>query len=214
MGEVYMGKLILTARGLNSETGQKIIRKCLTEEEEREKKTILLISIQEYRIDEILKQASMELGFLEEHIFLASGQIDLKKMRPDYIYVTEGNVYQVLDYMRKNGLLKFIQEQMKRTDCTYIGSSAGAMIAGTDIYLAEDFDENIVGLTDLRALGLFDGSIIPHYSRQDLIRYINNSKQEDIRHYSELYSVDDNEALVEKDSEAKRVSFKRVKVKE
>ena len=35
MGEVYMGKLILTARGLNSETGQKIIRKCLTEEEER-----------------------------------------------------------------------------------------------------------------------------------------------------------------------------------
>ena len=40
MGEVYMGKLILTARGLNSETGQKIIRKCLTEEEEREKKTI------------------------------------------------------------------------------------------------------------------------------------------------------------------------------
>ena len=214
MGEVYMGKLILTARGLNSETGQKIIRKCLTEEEEREKKTILLISIQEYRIDEILKQASMELGFLEEHIFLASGQINLKKMRPDYIYVTEGNVYQVLDYMRKNGLLKFIQQQMKRTDCTYIGSSAGAMIAGTDIYLAEDFDENIVGLTDLRALGLFDGSIIPHYSRQDLIRYINNSKQEDIRHYSELYSVDDNEALVEKDSEAKRVSFKRVKVKE
>lgn len=214
MGEVYMGKLILTARGLNSETGQKIIRKCLTEEEEREKKTILLISIQEYRIDEILKQASMELGFLEEHIFLASGQINLKKMRPDYIYVTEGNVYQVLDYMRKNGLLKFIQEQMKRTDCTYIGSSAGAMIAGTDIYLAEDFDENIVGLTDLRALGLFDGSVIPHYSRQDLIRYINNSKQEDIRHYSELYSVDDNEALVEKDSEAKRVSFKRVKVKE
>ena len=157
MGEVYMGKLILTARGLNSETGQKIIRKCLTEEEEREKKTILLISIQEYRIDEILKQASMELGFLEEHIFLASGQINLKKMRPDYIYVTEGNVYQVLDYMRKNGLLKFIQQQMKRTDCTYIGSSAGAMIAGTDIYLAEDFDENIVGLTDLKALGLFDG---------------------------------------------------------
>ena len=140
--------------------------------------------------------------------------IDLKKIQPDYIYVTEGNVYQVLDYMRKNGLLRFIQQQMKRTDCTYIGSSAGAMIAGTDIYLAEDFDENIVGLTDLRALGLFDGSIIPHYSRQDLIRYINNSKQEDIRHYSELYSVDDNEALVEKDSEAKRVSFKRVKVKE
>lgn len=214
MGEVYMGKLILTARGLNSETGQKIIRKCLSKEENREKKTILLISIKKYEIDKILKQASMELGFPEEHIFLASEHIDLKKIQPDYIYVTEGNVYQVLDYMRKNGLLKFIQQQMKRTDCTYIGSSAGAMIAGTDIYLAEDFDENIVGLTDLKALGLFDGSVIPHYSGQDLKRYIKNLKQEEIRRYSKLYSVDDNEALVEKDSEAKRVSFKRVKVKE
>ena len=214
MGEVYMGKLILTARGLNSETGQKIIRKCLPKEENREKKTILLISIKKYGIDKILKQASMELGFPEEYIFLASEHIDLKKIQPDYIYVTEGNVYQVLDYMRKNGLLRFIQQQMKRTDCTYIGSSAGAMIAGTDIYLAEDFDENIVGLTDLRALGLFDGSIIPHYSRQDLIRYINNSKQEDIRRYSELYSVDDNEALVAENSKVVKVKFGRVKVKE
>ena len=156
----------------------------------------------------------MELGFLEEHIFLASGQINLKKMRPDYIYVTEGNVYQVLDYMRKNGLLKFIQQQMKRTDCTYIGSSAGAMIAGTDIYLAEDFDENIVGLTDLKALGLFDGSVIPHYSGQNLKCYIKNSNQEDIRRYSELYSVDDNEALVAEDSKVAKVKFKSVKIKE
>ena len=92
-----MGKLILTARGLNSGTGRKIIRKCLPEEEERETQTILLISIKEYRIDEILKQASIGLGFTDEHIFLASGQIDLKKLHPDYIYVTEGNVYQVLD---------------------------------------------------------------------------------------------------------------------
>ncbi len=209
MGEVYMGKLILTARGLNSETGQKIIRKCLPKEENREKKTILLISIKKYGIDKILKQASMELGFPEEYIFLASEHIDLKKIQPDYIYVTEGNVYQVLDYMRKNGLLRFIQQQMKRTDCTYIGSSAGAMIAGNDIYLAKDFDKNIVGLTDLKALGLFDGSVIPHYSGQNLKCYIKNSNQEDIRRYSELYSVDDNEALVVENSAVKKVRLKK-----
>lgn len=91
--------------------------------------------------------------------------------------------------------MKFIQQQMKRTDCTYIGSSAGAMIAGTDIYLAEDFDENIVGLTDLK-------------------RYIKNSNQKDIGRYSELYSVDDNEALVAEDSKVKKVNFRKVKVKE
>lgn len=203
-----MGRLILTARGLNSETGWKIIRKCLTKEENLEKKTILLISIKEYGIDDMLKQASMELGFTEEHIFLASEQIDLKTMHLDYIYVTEGNVYQILDYMRKNGLLKFIQEQMKRADCTYIGSSAGAMLAGKDIYLAKDFDKNSVGLTDLRALRLFNGSVIPHYSRQNLKCYIKNSNQEDIRRYSELYSVDDNEALVVENSAVKKVRLK------
>ena len=49
--------------------------------------------------------------------------------------------------------MKFIQQQMKRTDCTYIGSSAGAMIAGTDIYLAEDFDENICGFNRSEGIG-------------------------------------------------------------
>ena len=81
-------------------------------------------------------------------------------------------------------------------------------------YLAEDFDENIVGLTDLKALGLFDGSVIPHYSRRDLKRYIKNSNQKDIGRYSELYSVDDNEALVAEDSKVKKVNFRKVKVKE
>ena len=114
-----MGKLILTARGLNSGTGRKIIRKCLPEEEERETQTILLISIKEYRIDEILKQASIGLGFTDEHIFLASGQIDLKKLHPDYIYVTEGNVYQVLDLS-----LIHISIRIKKP---VISSPAGAM---------------------------------------------------------------------------------------
>ena len=83
------------------------------------------------------------------------------------------------------------------------------MIAGKDIYLAKDFDKNSVGLTDLRALGLFDGSVIPHYSRQNLKCYIKNSNQEDIRRYSELYSVDDNEALVVENSAVKKVRLKK-----
>ena len=69
-----------------------------------------------------------------------------------------------------------------------------------------------MGLTDLKALGLFDGSVIPHYSGQNLKCYIKNSNQEDIRRYSELYSVDDNEALVAEDSGVKKVEFERVKV--
>ena len=63
-------------------------------------------------------------------------------------------------------------------------------------------------------MGLFDGSVIPHYSGQNLKCYIKNSNQEDIRRYSELYSVDDNEALVAEDSKVAKVKFKSVKIKE
>lgn len=56
-------------------------------------------------------------------------------------------------------------------------SSAGAIIAGTDIMLARDFDSNFVGMIDCTALGLFDGTIIPHYEPENLQMYIQNTEE-------------------------------------
>lgn len=65
----------------------------------------------------------------------------------------------------------------KRDDIVYIGSSAGAMIAGNDILFAKDFDNNPVGRMDFASLGLFNGVIIPHCGQGEFIAYISNNGQ-------------------------------------
>ena len=45
---------------------------------------------------------------------------------------------------------------MLENNATYIGSSAGAMIAGIDVRLALDFDRDTEDLDDYRALSLFN----------------------------------------------------------
>lgn len=43
-----------------------------------------------------------------------------------------------------------------------IGGSAGAHVASKDIEHVLAFDENLVGLTDFRGMGLFDGILFCH----------------------------------------------------
>ncbi|MFR5485138.1 MAG: Type 1 glutamine amidotransferase-like domain-containing protein [Blautia massiliensis (ex Durand et al. 2017)] len=85
---------------------------------------------------------------------------------------------------------------MLENNATYIGSSAGAMLAGIDVCLALDFDRDTEDLDDYRALSLFNGTVIPHYSKADLRRYIKNTDSDVLAGYDKIYSVNDNEALI------------------
>jgi len=106
----------------------------------------------------------------------------------DYIYVTEGNTFEVLELMQMRRVMEPMRTAVMN-GATYIGASAGAIIAGTDIALAADFDRNFVRLQNLEGLKLFDGTIIPHYTKEELARYIKNSDDEAISHYHVIYSV-------------------------
>ena len=85
---------------------------------------------------------------------------------------------------------------MKNENSTYIGSSAGAIIAGTDIMLARDFDSNSVGMIDFTALELFDGTIIPHYEPENLQMYIQNTERHILNRYSKVLSVSNDDVVV------------------
>lgn len=185
-------ELILTANGLNTSVGRKVINRALAGRNLVNKK-IFLISVPEYRIEELLVDACVQLGFLRENIIL-SGEGRLNE-DVDYVYVSEGNTFVILDYIRKHGLVAYIQEWV-RNGTVYIGASAGAMIAGDEIRLAEDFDSNTVGMRNYDALKLFDGAIIPHYSPADLKRYVAASDRQLIKRYKKIYSVDNGEALI------------------
>ena len=90
---------------------------------------------------------------------------------------------------------------MKNENSTYIGSSAGAIIAGTDIMLARDFDSNFVGMIDFTALELFDGTIIPHYEPENLQMYIQNTERHILNRYSKVLSVSNDDVVVIIDGE-------------
>jgi len=190
-----MGRIILNSIGLQSKEGCKQIYETIQEEKLAEK-TMFLVSYTPYGVDELVVNNCVEiLGFKRENLYLSANGIP-KDVIPDFIWVTEGNTFEVLKYMRDNALVDYIKALMKKGNTTYIGSSAGAAIAGSDIMLCKDFDGNSVGMIDFTALGLFEGTIIPHYEPEYLENYIKNTEEHIIRRYKKIYSVSDEEVLV------------------
>ena len=193
-GEGDMGIIMLLSDGLTTKMGCKLVSKKLCNENIGAKR-ILLISPPQYGLSDALVEACILIGFARDNIVIYRDIQDIKA-NFDYIYVTEGNTFLILDYIKKNCLFDFIRDNFKSGRTDYIGASAGAMIAGKDIRLASDFDTNFVDVTDLKALGLFDGTIIPHYKQSELKRYIQNSDKKIIERYKNIYSVGNGKVLI------------------
>lgn len=193
-------RLILNSKGLNTEIGSGQIKEEITSiiGEDLTNKSIYIVSYPEYEVDEkILLNCITILGISKENIRFSENNMPDYEFRPDFIYVTEGNTFEILNYMRKHGICEYIKELMnqKDKDVIYIGSSAGAAIAGSDIMLARDFDRNFVGMIDFTALGLFNGTIVPHYTKEELERYIMCTEEHILNRYPVIYSVSNEEIL-------------------
>ena len=190
-----MGKLIFTSRGLTSLEGPQIIGEELRKDGDLKEKRIFVFQEPYDDWSDIMVESCLKIGFLRENVILSGEQISDKDVDgADYIYVTEGNTFKVLACLKKRNLVSTIREAVRR-GTTYIGSSAGAMIAGTDIKEAASFDEVPKGTQDFTGLQLFDGLIIPHYEPEHLEQYIQNSPGIKER-YKNFYSVDNDGILV------------------
>ena len=188
-------KLVLNSHGLNTQTGTKQIKESLEKlgHNSFTDSSIFVVSHPDYGIDDlIVNNLVNSLGFYKENIYLSAAGIP--KCTPDYIYVTEGNTYEILYYMQRYGLTDYIKEIMRSVEPpVYIGSSAGAIIAGTDIKMCSD--TNVVGFMDYSGLCLFEGTIIPHCSRVNLKTYLENTDEHLLNRYKKIYSVGDDEAI-------------------
>lgn len=81
----------------------------------------------------------------------------------DLLLVGGGNTFNLLHHVRENGFIEPARRFVSNGGA-YYGGSAGAILACDDIAIAEGYDPNDIGLTDLRALGLVPGiAILPHY---------------------------------------------------
>lgn len=165
--------IILASKGIQTREGEKIIHKALEKARYDSKnlsnKSILLCALPEYGIEKVLINAAMRLGFTRENIFVyETGMIG---QTFDFSYVSEGNVFRISAWLKDTGAEEIIKTSVKAGG-TYIGVSAGAMLAGSSIEFGRDFEQNRIGLTDMRGLSLLEniyGSsiIIPHYSKKE-----------------------------------------------
>ena len=107
--------------------------------------------------------------------------------RADAVFVGGGNTYALLKRLREGQLLEPIRARVQ-AGMPYIGSSAGANIAGPRILTTNDW--NVVALDAFDALGLVPFNINPHYLETDATMAPGSETRDD--RISEYHVVWDN----------------------
>ena len=83
----------------------------------------------------------------------------------DYIYVSGGNTFFLLQELKSKGADKIILEQINKGKL-YVGESAGAMIVSSEIEYVQEMDNcssQTPHFRDFKALGVVDFYLVPHY---------------------------------------------------
>lgn len=85
----------------------------------------------------------------------------------DYIFISGGNTFYLLQELRKSQADKIISNLIKQGK-PYIGSSAGSIILALDIEYIKNMDDSSKApeLTDTKAMGIINFSILPHFGEE------------------------------------------------
>jgi dipeptidase E len=113
------------------------------------------------------KKALEKLGMIVDDLEVSTAapdEIKTKLSDADYIFVSGGNTFYLLQEFRRTGADKLIMEHINNGKI-YIGSSAGSIIASRDIGYAVHMD-SIAPAPDLKgdfsALSVVDFYVVPH----------------------------------------------------
>lgn len=114
------------------------------------------------------KKALQKLGLIVDELELtqATSQEILNKLSEnDYIYITGGNTFFLLQELRKTGADKIIVEQIQKGKL-YIGESAGSMILSPNIEYANEMDnvKKAPELENFSALDAINFYPLPHHT--------------------------------------------------
>lgn len=120
-----------------------------------------------FYVDEA-KKAFRELGLIIDELEISQANIEeisTKIRANDYIYVSGGNTFFLLQEMKRTGTDKLILEQVTAGKL-YIGESAGASITAADVEYMSGMDtlEAAQNLESFSALGLVDFYPLPHHT--------------------------------------------------
>jgi len=133
-------------------------------------------------------------------------EISTKLKGNDFIYVTGGNTFFLLQELKRTGADKIIIEEVNAGKL-YIGESAGAMVTSANIEYAKEMDsvKKAPYLTDFSALGLVEFYTVPHYTNAPFKKIA----QKIVADYSttlNLSPISNNDAILVENNEVKTVS--------
>ena len=82
----------------------------------------------------------------------------------DGVFLTGGNSYLLLWHARRSGFAELAVPLVERGELLYVGTSAGAMVAGPDLASAANLDNRreVPELESSAALGLVPFTVLPH----------------------------------------------------
>ena len=91
-------------------------------------------------------------------------EVETALSQGDFIYVSGGNAFYLLQELKRKGADKLIQREIERGK-PYIGESAGSVILAPSIEYVQLMDETQAApeLTSFAALGLIEKYPLPHY---------------------------------------------------
>lgn len=113
------------------------------------------------------RKAFNKSGIIVDELDLLTASHDeiLNKLKTnDYIYISGGNTFFLLQELRRTGADKLIIEQINSGKC-YIGESAGSMILSPNIEYVKYMDEikEAPGLSEYAGLSVVDFYPVPHF---------------------------------------------------
>jgi dipeptidase E len=82
----------------------------------------------------------------------------------DVVFATGGNAYVLLWHARRSGFARLVSQVVADGNLVYVGTSAGAILAGPDLEPAASAEgrEEMPDLDDTTGLRLVDFSVLPH----------------------------------------------------
>lgn len=167
-------KLLLTSQGIVPEIRKHFLSLLSKKPEEN---NVALITTAAYGQTEnphwlqVDRQSLYDCGIknIEDLDLKDKNQSDLERIlaNKDIVFVTGGNTFYLLHWIRKSGFHKTIIDFLERGGL-YVGVSAGSYVACPTIEQAtwKHQDQNKIGITDLTALNLVPFLITAHFEEK------------------------------------------------
>lgn len=114
------------------------------------------------------KKALQKLGLIIDELDISTAsndEINSKLRNNDFIYITGGNTFFLLQELKKTGADKIIIDEINKGKL-YIGESAGAIVTSANVEYAKKMDDvkKAPNLTEFSGLNVVDFYVIPHYT--------------------------------------------------